>query len=71
MKFKIDSGVPIPQRNRLDGLWETMQDLKVGDSFVVPTNPGRTSVHVCAARIGIRVVTRSETENSIRVWRVE
>lgn len=68
MSIKIESGVPMPSKNT-GGMSQTMRQMKVGDSFVLPSVK-RPSVHTCARNAGIKVAMRT-ADGITRVWRIE
>lgn len=71
--FKIEKGVPAP-KPRMKGLGiDQFRQMEVGDSFVVPSERGRTfrgNAYNIARRIGIEVTIR-RVDGGVRVWRVK
>lgn len=70
--MQIEHNIPVPpDRNIRHGLTEALRKCKVGDSFLLPTNPGnRTGAYVCAATLNMKVTIR-KTSKGHRVWRIE
>jgi len=64
----IDSNVPLPTRY-------PFAQMKVGDSFLVPSDVTREAVAVAASRYGkahnMRFSTRKLKDGSFRCWRLE
>jgi hypothetical protein len=67
--IKIDHGIPIHHKHKLSPISEAILSCKQGDSFVVPKTSYQT-VAMFAKRHGIRITTRKESSDSIRVWHV-
>ncbi len=66
--FKIEKGVPIPDV-RCSGLSEFLRKLEIGDSVLFPRS-FQSKVAVTGKNIGIKVATRKEDKDTVRVWRV-
>jgi hypothetical protein len=70
---KIEKGVPVPSpQNRV--MKYPLAKMEVGDSFVTAL-ADRSHVFTCARQLlakipGIKISTRKEGKNKIRVWRV-
>ena len=64
----IDKNVPLPQK------WP-FQDMKVGDSFLVPDDVQRTTVSIAAMRYGIKhkmkFTVRLTEDRKLRCWRTK
>lgn len=64
----IDKGIPVPRKYPFD-------QMEVGDSFAVPPDTHRTTVSIAALRYGrkhgMRFVTRTMPDRTLRCWRVE
>ena len=64
----IDSNVPLPMKYPFD-------KMKVGDSFLVPSDVTRQAVAVAASRYGkahnMKFSTRQLKDGSFRCWRIE
>jgi len=71
--FKIESGIPIPERNPYKGTSKWLKlynSMKVGDSVLV-TEKERAAWIERKKKDGMHIVTRRESENVCRVWKVE
>jgi hypothetical protein len=72
-EIKIEKGVPIPQKHdsqKRGSLTATLKAMEVGDSFLYAKSQ-RGALPTVARHAGIRVATRSEGADHVRVWRVE
>lgn len=69
--FRIEKGIPLPQAKR-DMLQEALRALKVGDSFLCPSDVKSPTqrAHSAARFLGIKVATRT-VDGGVRVWRVK
>ena len=67
--LKIEKGVPMPVTLR-DEVLAAFRRMLVGDSFVVPSE-AKKLVEKLAKVNEINILTASEGEHNIRVWRVE
>ena len=63
---KIERGVPMPNKS---GLWDWMDKLEIGDSFVVPAGKVAT-IRNAATRRNMKISTRRFKSNEYRVWRI-
>jgi uncharacterized protein (DUF2249 family) len=80
MDYKIEDNIPIPpiqRKPKETALYNALDSLKVGQSFIIPVPDGSTEVHKIRNRLNymkqhipISITTR-EVELGIRVWRVE
>jgi hypothetical protein len=75
MKYKIESGIPIPPPDSGRDKGETtlaMEKLKKGQSFLIPDGKAR-SIRSMASKTGkaagIKLSCR-EVEGGVRVWRI-
>jgi len=69
IEFKIESGIPIPTKwGASTGISATLRKMAIGDSIAIPKKK-RLGIPSTAARLGIKVSTRSCSETEIRVWR--
>ena len=65
---KIEKGIPMPSAK--GGKWAWINELEVGDSFVLPA--GQVPAVRRAARRGeIKFAPRSVTSGEFRVWRID
>ena len=73
--LQIEDGVPIPPRGRTSGIRLELNQVKVGQSFRIPTEGYKNvqaaigSVRVMAERSGIGITIRKMTD-CYRCWRV-
>lgn len=76
-EYKIEEGIPIPERpgrNRKDHPFNTM---KIGDSFIVELpDPSKSegvknSIYVLARTRGLKIAIRKIDNDTLRVWRVD
>lgn len=65
--IKVESGIPIPDRQKPGALLTVLRGMKVGESFVYPK---AYSLYNIASRAGVKIATRKEGDG-VRVWRVE
>lgn len=66
MKPKVEKNIPMPKRWPFD-------EMKVGDSFLIPKGVMRTTVSVSALRYGKRAgmkFTTRDTPEGYRCWRI-
>ena len=70
--LKIDRGIPIPTGGYMQKspLMKTMEKMKVGDSFLWPMK-SRTRLAQYAIRAKIKIITRTDGDTQVRVWRVK
>ena len=67
MNIKIDKDVPFrPRRVRRSVL--PFKDMKIGDSVLIP-QPLLNGAYYDARTAKIRIATRREDENHVRIWR--
>jgi hypothetical protein len=66
--IKIEKGIPIPERIAT-GLTTVFRVLRPGDSVLIPIGL-QARCHKVAKNLGIGIVTRKETKDMVRVWRV-
>jgi hypothetical protein len=68
--LKVESGFPVPKK-RLSkpDLVNTFQGMAEGQSFLYPRND-RNALSTYAKRAGVKITTRTESEEHVRVWRV-
>lgn len=66
--LKIEKGIPLPARTRQGGMSQVMREMVVGDSVLWPLAK-RTSLNPLAARLAIKIATRKEGVDHVRVWR--
>ena len=74
-EIKIDKGVPLPAKiHHRDGIIPTLRVLEINDSFFMRQRNGlQTYLYKASGMAGIRISTRTVTENGIkgvRVWRI-
>lgn len=67
-KLKIEKGIPLPRKNITDGLSETLKEMEVGDSILLPSHP--KNVYQLAIQLKIKVAAR-KVEGGVRLWRTE
>ena len=72
--MKIEKGIPIgSQRANLQTKYP-FKEMEIGDSFVVPKDElpknGGCGLHNSARYVGVKIATRTQTDGSVRVWRV-
>ena len=65
----IEKGVPIPA-TRMNGPSIVLRQMKVKDSVVLPLAQRKAAI-TAAGRLGMKVVTRTIDEETIRLWRVK
>lgn len=65
----IEQGVPLPPGIGFYG--PTLLEMRIGESFLVPTNGMRSYVILMAKRLGVPVISRKESGKGFRVWRVD
>tara|TARA_A100001515_G_C4543004_1_gene200822 strand:+ start:69 stop:311 length:243 start_codon:yes stop_codon:yes gene_type:complete len=80
MDYKIEDNIPIPpiqRKPKENALYNALDSLKVGQSFIIPVPDGSTEVHKIRNRLNymkqhipISITTR-EVELGIRVWRTQ
>lgn len=63
----IEKGIPIPMRNTQSALRDQLRKLEPGDSFL--TRYTKQAIYHAVHATGTRIVTRTESEGQIRVWR--
>jgi hypothetical protein len=71
-KYTITDDIPIPepqQRTHI-GLTATLRSMEVGQSIVLPKD-SRPNVLSIAQAAKLKIRTRSESVDTIRVWRVK
>jgi hypothetical protein len=66
----ITKGIPIPPKRSGRPAAYPIDQMQVGDSFVVEKKC-RASVITSAGNKGVKVVTRVQPDGTLRVWRVE
>lgn len=76
MELKIESGIPIPPRNRRSGSKYPFADMKSGDSFFVegaraPTLRSAVGAYCKKAKLGPGVFAVRSDGDGHRVWRME
>jgi len=65
----IRSDIPVPENDRIS--WApTLKRMKVGDSFLLPKERGRTTIINYGRAHGMKFKMR-RTEEGFRCWRVE
>ena len=72
-EFKIEKGVPIPEKVSGGVSKYPFSEMAVGDSLFAPGEAGarmRTAAYEFARRHGLRFMART-VENEVRIWRVE
>ena len=73
--FEIEKIVPIPvgAAGKKRKLRLTMEQMEVGDSFLIKEKRHRQQVHQIAKKIGIGYATRTICKDSgqVRVWRTK
>lgn len=66
--MKVDKNIPLPRKF-------PFADMKVGDSFAVPTDIKRPAVTVAAMRYGrkhgMKFTVRQVADKTFRCWRIE
>lgn len=70
--MKIDKGIPIPapSKRNLPGITQTMRDLAVGDSFVIPKEAAANGgLYAVAGYVGIKITRKTNPDGSCRIWR--
>lgn len=65
--FKIENGVPMPDRYNRGSIASLLRSMEVGDSCVIPRRS--SNLHSCAKRVGMKVATRKVSETEVRIWR--
>jgi hypothetical protein len=69
MTIKIEKGIPRPERSgRKGGLSDAVRSMDIGDSFVLPLAK-RNGLSPLAIRLGVKLATRKEGADKVRVWR--
>lgn len=71
--YTIDKNIPLPTYRGLKPkgpLRLTMEQMEVGDSFVVEAISKRGSAYGTARAMGIKIRTMVEV-NSLRIWRIK
>jgi hypothetical protein len=69
MTIKIEKGIPLPERGgRKGGLSDAVRSMDIGDSFVLPLAKRNGLAHL-AVRLGVKLATRKEGADKVRVWR--
>ncbi len=72
--FLIESGIPVPEKNgrARTGISAAIRALAVGESLLVKDKKA-SALHAYAARVGIRIRTKQEEDESgaVRIWRIE
>lgn len=66
--IKIEKGVPLPARGKANGMTDALRQMAIGDSFVVPLK-SRGSALAIAQRLAVKVASRQEGKQNVRVWR--
>lgn len=68
---KIEKDIPLPIGSGWNAtVWDWMDKLEVGDSFLIPA--GRIpTVRNAASRRNIKIATRRANSNEYRVWRTK
>ena len=73
MQYKIEKGVPMPERRKLSNMKTplrlALEQLEVGDSIVVDRDH-EPRTHPIARGAGIKIATRRQPDGTTRVWRV-
>ena len=67
--YKIDKDVPMPKYRSMMG--QTLQALKVGDSFVVESKSEMVNARSTAVKAKIRIRVRTQDDGTYRIWRAE
>jgi hypothetical protein len=71
MDMKIEKNVPMPERSRnVMGLSALLKKMEIGDSIVIPKEK-RNVAGSTARSAGVKIATRAEGSNSVRIWRTE
>lgn len=67
--FYIESDVPMPQKRYK---WSKILDeMLVGDSFLVSTYSDRANAYIAMKRHGYKAISRKTEAGNYRIWRVE
>lgn len=71
--FKIETGIPMPERRCLDSelseMRAALRKMKVGDSFTYSRNQSRP--YEAARKVGVRISMRKINGEGWRVWLIE
>ena len=67
---KIESGIPIPERNER-GLTDLIRQMKIGYSALFCGDDAHARFHATAKQIGMSVMVRKQPDGRVRVWRVK
>lgn len=69
--FELTSDIPAPSPKGSGvskELTQLLRAMHIGDSFIAPKKG--VNYYLAAKKLGMRVVTRSVNNNTIRVWRI-
>lgn len=64
----FDKNIPIPKKGKSIGLVGTLRLMEVGDSFEIEKHQ-RNTLSAAAAQAKIKVISRSQENGMVRVWR--
>jgi len=73
MPFVIEKGIPIPDRPSSPWIGYPWDEMRIGDSFLVPKTSAKSARNAAFSRgraYKEKYVTRT-VEDGLRVWRVE
>lgn len=69
--YQIDKGIPLPSKRGLGfNFSAALRTLEIGDSMLLEKKQ-RQNANATASKVGIKIVTRNETETHFRLWRTE
>lgn len=70
----IKSNIPIPTTHQSStGITSNLRTMKVGECFDITNGSSSTAnvAHVTAKRMGIKILTRTVENSTVRIWRTE
>lgn len=71
MKIKIEKKIKVPKRHR-NGKWKSLaKEMGLTDSVLLNRRIDYIGLRTAIARIGFRVVSRTEANGKIRLWKME
>jgi len=72
--FTIEKGIPAPRPHIRGGFISILRKMDIGDSVLVP-RPERNRVlsnaYHAASKTGMKVVSRKNSDGSVRLWRIK
>jgi hypothetical protein len=68
-KYKVESGIPVPDISKYTELYQTLENLAVGDSFSFEAE-AKQNLYQRACGKNIKVAIRKDGDDHCRVWRL-